>query len=147
MASYPASAPATNANRQQPEQQLLFAAVLGRSTAAGTTLLLLSFMADALGLLAPRVAHADLPALWSQPVKRYVLLADWPTGWAWLHQIGRGDVANLLGIAVLSACSGICVLSVVPHYLRTRDRAYVGLCVAELAVLAFAASGWLAAGR
>jgi hypothetical protein len=132
---------------RQPEQQLLYAAVLGGCTWLGTVLLLLSFTADAVGWLPPRVAHERLPNLWRLPVQRYVQVADWPTGWHWLPLLGQGDLANLLGIAVLCACSGVCVLAMLPHYIRRGDRAYIGFCLAEVAVLLVAASSLLTSGR
>ena len=133
--------------RSQQAQQLRYASVLSRCTWVGTVLLLLSFIADICGLLAPHVAHERLPGLWSLPVQRYVQLADWPTGWGWLPMAGQGDFADLLGIALLCACPAVCVLALLPDYLRRRDRAYLGFCVAQVTVLAVAASGLLAAGH
>lgn len=59
----------------------------------------------------------------------------------------RGDIAGLVGIAVLAGCSVLCLLALVPMYLRRGDRAYAALCVAEAAVVVLAASGVLAAGH
>ena len=129
----------------QQAQQLRYASVLSRCTWAGTVLLLLSFVADVGGLLTPHVPHERLPLLWGLPVQRYVQLADWPTGWGWLPMAGQGDLANLLGIALLCACPAVCVLALLPGYVRRGDRAYIGFCVAEAAVLMVAASGLLAA--
>ena len=126
----------------QPEHQLLYAALLSRCTWVGTVMLFVSFTAEILGLLPTHVAHARLPALWGLPSKRYADLADWPNGWDWLSMADQGDLANLLGIATLCACSAVCVLAVLPHYVRRGDRAYVGICLAVLAMLFVAASGW-----
>ncbi len=131
----------------QQAQQLRYASVLSRCTWAGTVLLLLSFVLDVGGLLAPHVPHERLPDLWGLPVPRYVQLADWPTGWRWLPMAGQGDLANLLGIALLCACPAVCVLALLPDYLRRADRAYVGFCVAEATVLLVAASGLLTMGH
>jgi hypothetical protein len=131
----------------QQAQQLRYASVLGRSTWVGTVLLLLSFIVDVGGLLPPHVPHERLPDLWGLPVQRYVQLADWPTGWGWLALAGQGDLANLLGIALLCMCPAVCVLALLPDYVRRGDRAYVGFCMAELTVLLVAASGLLATGH
>lgn len=131
----------------QHAQQLRYASVLSRCTWAGTVLLLLSFIADVGGLLTPHVRHDRLPDLWGLPVHRYVQLADWPTGWSWLPMAGQGDLASLLGIALLCTCPALCVLALLPDYARRGDRAYVGFCLAEATVLMVAASGLLAAGH
>ena len=127
----------------QPEHHLLYAALLSRCTWVGTVMLLVSFTAEILGLLPTHVAHARLPALWSLPSKQYAVLADWPRGWGWLWMASQGDLANLLGIATLCASSAVCVLAVLPYYVRRGDRAYVGICLGVLAMLFVAASGWM----
>ena len=137
----PHELPDQTAALQQQAQQLRYASVLDVGTWVGKILLLLSFAADLAGWLPLQVAHERLPALWSQPVQRYVQLADWPTGWHWLGMAGHADIANMLGIALFCLCSAICLLALLPNYVRRGDRAYVGLCVAEVAVLLLAASG------
>ncbi|HJV94604.1 MAG TPA: hypothetical protein VJ608_01150, partial [Albitalea sp.] len=81
------------------------------------------------------------------PVDEFTRLTGSPLGWAWLVEVHRGDLAGLLGIALLAACSLPCLAALVPLYLRSGDRAYVAICLAEIAVLSLAASGVLSVGH
>ncbi len=131
----------------QPREQLRYARVLQWGTTVGLAVLLASFAAYVLGLAEAHVPPAKLPELWVHPVGRYLELTASPTGWGWLALIHRGDVAGLLGIAILAGCSIASLVAAVPLYAAAGDRAYVAICVAEIAVLLIAASGWFAGGH
>ena len=131
----------------QPSEQLLYARLLDWGTRVGLAVLLLSFGAYVLGLVDAQVAPERLPALWGQPVGRFLELTGTPTGWGWLALVRRGDMAGLLGIAILAGSSVLCLLALVPVYWARRDKAYVAICLAEVAVVVLAASGWLSAGH
>jgi hypothetical protein len=131
----------------QPSEQLRYAQVLQWGTRVGLAVLLASFAAYVLGLAEAHVPPAKLPELWTHPVGRYLELTGSPTGWGWLALIHRGDIAGLLGIAILSGCSVLSLFALVPLYAAAGDRAYVAICLAEVAVLLVAASGALGAGH
>lgn len=141
-----ASPPAVVAVVQAPEQ-LRYARWLGWGTSIGLMLLVATFAAYLLGWLPPRIPVHELPGLWHHPVNDYLRLAEAPHGWAWLAGVAHGDLAGLLGIAFLAGCSVPCLLALVPLYARAGDRAYVAICLAEVAVLLLAASGVLTAGH
>lgn len=124
-----------------------YARLLEWGTRAGLALLLLSFTAYALGLLAPHVPLERMPELWNQPVARYLALTQSPQDWGWLALAHRGDYANLLGIALLAGCSLPPLLALVPLFLRQQDRAYALICALEVLVLLLAASGLLSSGH
>ncbi len=130
----------------QPREQLRYARVLQWGTRVGLAVLLASFAAYVLGLAEAHVPPAKLPEVWVHPVGRYLELTGSPTGWGWLALIHRGDIAGLLGIAILSGCSMLSLAALVPLYAARGDRAYVAICLAEIAVLLVAASG-IAAGH
>ena len=132
---------------QQSPEQLRYARLLDWGTRDGLVLLIVSFVAYVLGLAEAHVPPERLPQIWQHPVGRYLELTGSPTGWGWLALVHRGDIAGLVGIAVLAGCSVLCLLALVPMYLRRGDRAYAALCVAEAAVVVLAASGVLAAGH
>ena len=131
----------------QPPEQLLYARLLDWGTRVGLVVLLLSFASYVTGLAESHVPVSKLPELWQHPVDRYLELTDSPTGWGWLALVHRGDIAGLLGIAILAGCSVLCLLVLVALYRRRGDKAFVALCLAEVAVVLLAASGWLSGGH
>ncbi len=130
----------------QSTEQLRYAQLLDWGTRVGLVVLVASFAAYALGWLAPQVPLQRLPELWQLPVGAYLQQTQTPTGWGWLALVHKGDMAGLLGIAILAGCSVLCLLALVPLYRQRRDRAFVLLCLAEVAVVVLAASG-LVSGR
>ena len=131
----------------QPPEQLRYARVLDWGSKVGLVVLLLSFGAYLTGLMGAHVPPERLPELWIHPVGRYLELTQSPTGWGWLPLIHLGDMAGLLGIAILSGGSVACLLALVPLYAARGDKAFVVICLAEVAVVVLAASGWLSGGH
>ena len=131
----------------QPPEQLRYARWLEWGTRVGLAALILIFLAYGIGLVEPHVPHSRLPEVWNLPVSQFLAATGLPTGWGWLAFAHRGDIANLLGIAMLTGASLLALLALLPLYLRQRDRLYAALCVAQVAVLLLAASGLLTAGH
>jgi hypothetical protein len=127
----------------QPPEQMRYAAWLDWAARLGLAALLLSFAADVLGLVEPHVPSSLLPQLWTHSVRRFVELTGSPTGWGWLALIHRSDIAGLIGIAILAGSSVLCVLVLVPLYLKRGDRAYAALSLSQVMVVLLAASGAL----
>ena len=130
---------------QQSTEQLRYATLLEWSASIGLVVLVCSFAAYVTGLLEPLVPLQRLPELWSLPVTSYLAQTQMPTGWGWLLLVQKGDVVGMLGIAILAGCSVLCLLALLPNYVRRGDRAYVALCLAEVVVLA--ASGLITGGH
>jgi hypothetical protein len=128
---------------EQPPEQLRYARWLEFGTRIGLLLLTGLFALYAFGLTTPHVALAKLPEVWSLPLPAYLRATGMPTGWHWLPLAGRGDLAQLVGIALLAGCSLPCLLAMVPLYLRRGDKALAALCIAEVVVVLLAASGLL----
>lgn len=131
----------------QPPEQLRYAKWLDWGTRVGLVVLLASFAAYVLGLAESHVPVSRLPELWVHPVGRFLELTNSPTGWGWLALVHRGDIAGLLGIAILAGSSVACLLALVPLYLARGDKAFAAVCLAEVAVVLLAASGWLSGGH
>jgi hypothetical protein len=146
-AATPAPSRAGAASATQPPEQLRYAAVLSWGARVGLWVLIVSFAVYVLGLFEAHVPPSRLPEVWEHPVGRYLELTGMPTGWDWLGLIHRGDIAGLAGIAILAGCSLPALLSLVPLFLRRDDRTFALLCLAEVAVIVFAASGWLGGGH
>ncbi|WP_088286962.1 hypothetical protein [Ideonella sp. A 288] len=131
----------------QPAEQSRYALWLDWGTRLGLAMLVLGFAAYVSGVLPPHVPVDRLPQLWSLPVGQFLAETNTPTGWGWLALLHRGDILGMAGIAVLSGCSVACLLALLPLYAARGDKAYVAICLAEVAVVMLAASGWLAGGH
>ncbi len=136
-----------DASRYASPEQLRYAGILGTGTLIGFVLLVGAFVAYMSGWMTPVVPPEHLPALWTQPVHHYLAVTGQSTGWSWLSRIDRGDVANLLGIAWLATISVPALLTVMVMALRQGDRRFALLALAEVVVLALAASGILGGGH
>jgi len=130
-----------DAAQQRYARWLAFGSRLGLAVLVG------SFVAYLAGWIVPLVPLKQLPTLWNQPVAQYLQATGQPTGWGWLALVQHGDVLNLVGIGLLASCSLPCLLAVLPLYARARDRAFVAICVLEVVVLVFAASGIIGSGH
>lgn len=128
---------------EQPAEQVHYARLLSWGNRLGLTVLLLSFAAYALGLVGARIPLEELPALWGLPVNSYLRQTGMPVGWGWLALLPQGDILGLTGIVILAGCALPCLLDTARTCLRTGDRLFALLCMAEVAIVALAASGWL----
>lgn len=131
----------------QPPEQLRYARWLAWGTRFGLGALIVIFLAYGVGLVEPHVPHSRLPEVWNLPVSQFLEATGLPTGWGWVAFAHRGDIANLLGIALLTGASFAALAALLPLYLRQRDRLYAALCTAQMAVLLLAASGLLTSGH
>lgn len=129
-----------------PEQER-YATLLSWGGRAGLLILVISFLAYALGWVPAHVALDQMQQLWSLPLAQYLAQTQTPTGWHWLALVANGDFASLIGIAILCGVSLLCLLAVIPIYARRGDWIYVALCVTALAIQLLAASGKLGVGH
>ena len=133
-------------SRENWEQER-YARCLSWGAHLGLALLIAGFAVYAFALVPPHVPHERLPYLWSLPAAEYLRQAGIPAGWGWASLVGRGDLGNLVGIAVLASCSIPCLIAVMPLYRKRGERVYFWICALEIAVLVLAASGALVAGH
>ena len=124
-------------------EQLLYARLLDITSKLGFVALVVGYVAYAMGWLEAHVTVEQLPQLWTLPLAEYLAKTGSPTGWGWLAHLHKGEFAGLLGIVILAGCSAVCLLAIVPTYVRRRDRVYAGICILEIMVLLLAASGIL----
>jgi|WetSurMetagenome_2_1015567.scaffolds.fasta_scaffold09036_3 hypothetical protein len=128
-------------------EQQRYATLLNWGARSGLAILIVSFLAYVLGWMPSHIALEHMPHVWHLPVNEYLKHTNVPTGWAWLKRLGEGEYAGLFGIAWLSGCSLICLVSVIPIYFRRSDFVYVLICVIALLVQLAAASGMLHSGH
>jgi len=130
-----------------PAEQQRYATLLSWGARSGLALLAVSFLVYIFGGLPAHVPLDQLPQVWNLPVEAYLEQTQTPTGWHWLDLISFGDFASLIGITVLSGCSLICLLAVIPTYARRGDWVFVAICATALLVQLLAASGTLGVGH
>ena len=120
-----------------------YATWLAWGTRAGLLLLVAGFVAYVTGWVGPHVALERVPELWHRPAAEVLREVGLRPGWGWAELLHRSDMVILLGIGVLASCSIAALGAVIPVFASRRERAFVAICLLEIAVLALAASGIL----
>ena len=131
---------------QATEEQLLYANILNKGMLVGLLGLVVTFIIYGAGILEPKIPLEQVQNYWVMPVNEYLQLSGIHAGWAWLGNLGYGDMLNFLPIAFLSLLTIICYLAILPGLMRKKDTAYVVLVIVEVVVLLVAASGILGSG-
>lgn len=126
--------------------QRRYARWLAWGTRLGLGLLILGFVAYISGV-APHVPIETLPQLWGRPSAELLAQTGVRPGWGWAAFLPRSDMLVMAAIGVLASSSIPCLLAVAPVFAKSRERAFLAICVLEVAVLALAASGILAGGH
>jgi len=135
-----------NDKTKASEEQIAYAKILNIGMWLGLAVLIITFIIYVSGMLACHVPITDLSKYWSMKSKDFIHACNAPTGWGWTMLIGRGDYVNFIGIAMLSGLTMLCYLVILPILYRKKDKAYVIIAIAEVLVLALAASGLLKSG-
>lgn len=131
---------------QATEEQILYADILNRGMMIGLVGLILTFIIYATGMFAPKIPLDHVQHYWVMPVNEYLAKSGIHAGWAWLGNLGYGDMLNFLPIAFLSLLTIFCYIAIIPGLLKKKDTAYVVLSIVEVVVLIVAASGLLGSG-
>jgi hypothetical protein len=126
--------------------QAIYARWLDAATHAGFVVSLIAFLLYVSGALEPQVPLQRLSELARLPVARFLEATGEPTGWAWLALVWRGDYLNLAAVALFALVTLVCYLRVIPPLLRAGERLQAAIAIAQVVVLAIAASGWLTGG-
>jgi hypothetical protein len=128
-------------------EQIRYAEWLRWSGWLGLAVLVGAFGLYVAGVLPPVIPVDQLPQAWRLSSRELMLQHGLQGGWSWIRSIARGDMLNMLGIAILSGCSALPLLAVTGIYLRRGDRLFAALCLLQVAVLVLAASGLIAPGH
>jgi len=131
---------------QATEEQVLYANILNKGMAIGLLGLIITFIIYGAGIIKPVIPLEEVQNYWVMPVADYLEQTGIHAGWAWLGNLGKGDMLNFLPIALLSLLTIVCYLAILPGLMRKKDTAYVVLVIVEVVVLTVAASGILGSG-
>lgn len=126
-----------------PAENTIYARWLSFGVGTGFAALLASFVLYLTRLVPPGIPPEKLPQYWGLPVTEYVAITGAPTGWSWIFRLGEGDLLNFVGVAVLAITTVLCQARVLLHFARTGERPLALIALAQVALLAAAASGLL----
>jgi len=129
----------TSAFENASEQQL-YARIVYHMNHLGLFVLVVGFVLYLTGMLAPHVPLEDLPKYWSLPLDQYLEKTGAPTGWQWISELGYGDAAPLLGVALLASITIVCYLVLFFKFLQRGIRPLVAITVIELFLMLLSAS-------
>ena len=132
--------------QQATEEQLLYANILNKGMLVGLLGLVITFIIYGAGILKPMIPIEQVQHYWVMSVADYLAASGIHAGWAWLGNLGYGDMLTFLPIAFLSLLTIICYLAILPGLIRKKDTVYVVLVIVEVIVLSVAASGILGSG-
>lgn len=140
---------------QASPEQVLYADLLRIGMLIGLAMLFITFFIYVFGISAPKIPLDQVHKYWSMPVteyletaeKDYIQMGHLATGWSWVSLLDSGDFLNFLGIALLAGITIFCYIAIVPVLFRNGDTVYGVIAIAEVIILAGAASGLLEAGH
>jgi hypothetical protein len=127
--------------------QSTYARWLDAATRVCFVLSLAAFLVYVLGILPAAVPLEQLPQLWSLPAGRFAQLTGEPAGWGWIALIGKADYLNLAAVALFGLVTLACYVRIVPLLLAAGERLEAAIALAQVVVLAAAASGLFTGGR
>lgn len=128
------------------EEQILYANLLNKGMLIGLLGLIVTFVLYVTGILAPKIPLEKIQHYWQMSVHSYLEESGIHAGWAWIHNLGYGDMLNFVPIAFLSGLTIFCYMAILPGLMRKKDTPYVILAIVEIVVLCVAASGILGTG-
>ncbi|MBN1674246.1 MAG: hypothetical protein JXR37_24570 [Kiritimatiellae bacterium] len=131
------------ADNQGGAVQQRYAVVLDWGGKLGLAVLLIAFAVYLCGALPPLVPRTQMHEYWGLSAEAYMQATGSQPGWCWVRRLHKADCLTFTGIALLSAVTVFCYLTVIPMLLRRKERVLAVLVCLEVAVLLLAASGVL----
>lgn len=127
-------------------EQVRYANLLFYGAWLGIFMMFVTYGLYVTGILAPHVPMEMVTASWKMSVVDYMHHTNSPNGWGWAALLHRGDFINFIPIALLALLTIVCYFTLIPGYYRRKDYKYMFFAIAEIIVLAVAASGLLGSG-
>ena len=120
-----------------------YARALQMLVLVGIGLLLVGFVLYITGAVPSAIPPEKVTTLWQLDSDTYVKETGQPTDWGWVRGILTGQGIAFASLVYLSLCTIVCLLLILPRYLRAGDRRYAIIVILQIAVLVAAASGIL----
>lgn len=128
------------------EEQQRYATVLDIGMKIGLLFMVVIFILYLIGVPKPQVPVDEVSGYWDMKVDKYLEATGIEKGWSWAGKLGKSDFLNFASITFLAAVTAFCYLTVIPIFLKKKDRVYALLAILEIMVLVLAASGVLPSG-
>jgi hypothetical protein len=128
-------------------EQKIYGDTLSIGRKVGLAMILISLGIYVSGTIPPKVAVEILPQYWGLSSNEFMSKTGLSAGWSWVSLYKYSDIMNYFGITVLGAISAFCYAAIIPGMLRKKDYVYTLIAVAEILVLALAASGLVNIGE
>jgi len=125
---------------ENASEQQLYAKIVYHMNHLGLFALVAGFALYLTGMLTPHVPLEDLPQYWSLPLEQYLEKTGALTGWQWISELGYGDVAPLIGVAVLASIPLVCYLVLFFQFLQRGAKPLVVITAIELFFMLLSAS-------
>jgi hypothetical protein len=127
--------------RYVSEVQHAYAGILQAFVIVGFVLLFLSFVLFATGVLPNVVSVSEVPQHWDKTAEEYAEATGVPAGWSWVGMLWHGDILTFAALVFIASGTLVCFIGAAVLYLREHDYAYTAMVIAQVIVLALAASG------
>lgn len=135
------------ASLEATKEQVIYANLLGKGMMIGLIMLFVTFAIYVFGIMGSYIPVEELSQYWGMSVTEYLKATNIPDGWGWVNMLQYGDFLNFIGIAVLSGITILCYAAIIPTLLKSGDKVYALIAIAEVVVLSLAASGLVSGGH
>lgn len=127
--------------------QNLYADTLEKLSNGGFVLLITTFAIFVSGFLKNQVDLEEYASLLKLRAGEFLEMTGTPKGWHWVEKLNYGDMLSFAGVVFLAAVSFFVYLRILPELVKERDRIYVWIVTAQIAVFGLAASGVISGGH
>lgn len=127
--------------------QLTYANVLSWASTLGMIFVAAGYLVYVFQLLPSAVSPAEIAMNWHLRAAEFHNAVPVPSGWDWIAEWNRGDVLSYLSIIYLSSVTMLCLIVIVPLFIREKDRNYTLIALLQVLVLVFAATGIVSGGH
>lgn len=128
------------------EEQRRYATILDIGMKIGLLILVSTFALYLISTPKPAVPVDDVSQYWGMKVGDYLDATGTERGWTWLNRLDQSDFLTFAPIAFLAAVTAVCYSTIIPIFLKKKDKVFAALAVLEILVLVLAASGVLPSG-
>ncbi|MEI6757773.1 MAG: DUF1634 domain-containing protein [Chlorobium sp.] len=126
--------------------QLAYATVLGYASTIGIVFILAGYLVYVFQLLPLAVPPAEIATYWHLRAAELHKAVSVPSGWNWIGELGRGDVLSYASIIYLASTTVVCLVAIIPAFIREKDGIYTTITILQVIVLLCVATGILSGG-